>query len=98
MAARLQRRCVVCRESTRRDALLRIARDCDNIVIDRENRLPGRGAYVHRKLECLSRLTDSGRIAYALRMERSQIKPTELAALRAQANELVVANHTGVYV
>ena len=88
----------MCRESTRRDALLRIARDCDKITLDPDNRLPGRGSYVHRSTECLARLTDAGRLAYALRMQRVQISSTDLAALRAQANALVAANPTGVYV
>lgn len=98
MAAHLLRRCIVCRTSTRRDALLRIVCAGDKITLDCANKLPGRGAYVHRTQDCLARLTDSGRIAHALRVERSQVAPAELAALRAQANSLVAANHTGVYV
>lgn len=51
----VSRRCLGCHESDSTENLLRcVARD-GQVVVDEKEREPGRGAWVHRNQECLSR-------------------------------------------
>jgi predicted RNA-binding protein YlxR (DUF448 family) len=47
------RRCVGCGASAPAPDLVRFALDDGTIVLDRERRLPGRGAWLHPLRECL---------------------------------------------
>ena len=48
------RTCVGCREKGDRSELLRVVVDGTDLVPDTAARLPGRGAWVHRNLDCLA--------------------------------------------
>ena len=49
-----QRMCMVCRERSEKELLLRIVRNKDGeIMLDHDGKLPGRGAYLCKKAECL---------------------------------------------
>jgi uncharacterized protein len=49
-----ERRCLGCRRSDSKEALLRFVAQDGRLVADREGTLPGRGAYVHPDRECVS--------------------------------------------
>ncbi len=50
----LQRMCAVCRERKEKGELLRIVRGADgSISIDKSGKMPGRGAYICKKYECM---------------------------------------------
>ena len=56
-----QRTCIGCRRADRKvfeteGPLVRVVWKEGKPVVDREGKLPGRGAYMHRRLECLLRL------------------------------------------
>ena len=48
------RTCVGCRDKGDRTELLRVVVDGTDLVPDTDARLPGRGAWVHRNLDCLA--------------------------------------------
>ncbi len=50
----VSRRCLGCQESDSTENLLRSVAQDNRVVVDEKGRLPGRGAWVHRNLECLS--------------------------------------------
>ncbi len=50
----VSRRCLGCQESDSTEKLLRCVAQDNRVVVDEKGRLPGRGAWVHRNLECLS--------------------------------------------
>ena len=53
MHIKQNRRCVACRECRQQNEMLRIARINNEYVIDKFNKLGGRGAYVCRKKQCV---------------------------------------------
>lgn len=53
MHIKQNRRCVACRESKQQNDMLRIARINGEYVIDLNNKLDGRGAYVCKDHKCL---------------------------------------------
>ena len=62
------RTCVGCREESPRRALIRVVRSPDgSVVVDERGKLPGRGAYLCARRECLERARKSGALARALR-------------------------------
>ena len=48
------RTCVGCRARDTQDRLLRVVAGEGEVLPDPRRRLPGRGAYLHRRLECLA--------------------------------------------
>ncbi len=57
MAAKPQRMCVVCREMKYKSELIRVVRNKNGEYnIDPSGKMPGRGAYVCRSGDCVSRL------------------------------------------
>ena len=68
------RRCLVCRSSAEKHALLRVALSpAGGLMFDEGQSLGGRGAYVHAAQKCLSGCLDAGKLAQALRVEKSAI-------------------------
>ncbi len=50
-----QRMCMVCRERAEKELLLRIVKNKQGeIALDENGRMPGRGAYLCKKAECIS--------------------------------------------
>ena len=47
------RTCIGCRRTDAKSALVRLVAQGGVAIVDREARLPGRGAYVHPTRECL---------------------------------------------
>ncbi|GHT00366.1 hypothetical protein AGMMS50276_25960 [Synergistales bacterium] len=62
------RTCVACRGEAPKGLLLRVARSpAGEVFFDERGRLPGRGAYICLKPECLERAKKTGAIARALK-------------------------------
>lgn len=68
-----QRRCIACNRTAPNSELWRLVVVERRLVWDRERCLPGRGAYVHPRLECVLRLGDAGRIGRAFRAGEVQL-------------------------
>ncbi len=49
-----QRMCMVCRERAEKEQLIRIVKNKQgNIALDKDGKMPGRGAYLCKKAECI---------------------------------------------
>ncbi|WP_120005813.1 YlxR family protein [Nesterenkonia muleiensis] len=46
------RTCIGCRSQTEQDSAVRFVLDGDQLVLDAERRMPGRGAWLHPSSEC----------------------------------------------
>ncbi len=53
MHIKKERRCVACRNSKQQNEMLRIARVNNEYMLDRSNKLGGRGAYVCKDKQCI---------------------------------------------
>ena len=104
MSHRPVRRCVACRQSDARDALIRLVVAPDGaVVVDLGARLPGRGAWVHARSDCLEAVTSRrGVLDRALRQPvtgvdtiRAQL---ESALVRAMLDGLSQASAAGALV
>ncbi len=63
-----QRTCVGCRRTAPQQALVRLVRTAERMVlVDQEERTPGRGAYLCPKTACWERALQGRRLANALR-------------------------------
>ena len=63
------RTCVGCREESRRREMVRIARKPDgDVVIDPSGRVPGRGAYVCAREECVREARKRDALSRALKV------------------------------
>ena len=61
------RMCVGCREMKEKRSLLRIVKSPDNVIsFDRVGKAPGRGAYVCRSQECLTKAVRQKQLERAL--------------------------------
>lgn len=64
------RTCVACREESPKRALIRIVRSPDgSVVLDERGKLPGRGAYLCARVECLDKAQKSKALARALKTD-----------------------------
>jgi uncharacterized protein len=77
------RTCVGCRERCAQDRLLRVVAVAGEVVPDPRRRLPGRGAYLHPRPECLASAERRRAFARALRLPG----PSALDAVRARLAE-----------
>jgi uncharacterized protein len=75
------RTCAGCRRRAAKATLLRVARTPDGLRLDLGNRLPGRGAYVHRDRDCARAALERGGLARAL---RAGGVPEELGRLQSE--------------
>jgi predicted RNA-binding protein YlxR (DUF448 family) len=70
VAATPTRTCVGCRARAPKPELVRVVVVDDAAVVDRDGRLPGRGAYVHPVPACAEAATRPGVLVRALRSDR----------------------------
>ncbi|MDR1875343.1 MAG: DUF448 domain-containing protein [Synergistaceae bacterium] len=64
------RTCVACREESFRRALIRVVRSPGGVVLlDERGKLPGRGAYLCARRECIERARKTGALSRALKAE-----------------------------
>jgi predicted RNA-binding protein YlxR (DUF448 family) len=81
----LERMCIICRGKAPKcwsrersgaevgEQLLRLVAVNGELVVDRAQNLPGRGAYVHRSTDCIIKLGQVGRVARALRISEGEL-------------------------
>ena len=68
------RRCIACRVSADKSSLLRLVLDGKGgLCADEAQKLPGRGAYVHRNAQCVLAAGETGKLAHAFRVEKGHI-------------------------
>jgi uncharacterized protein len=66
-----ERTCVGCREAAPKGSLVRLVRSVSGEpAVDPTGRAPGRGAYLHRRPECVRAAVRRGALARALRASR----------------------------
>lgn len=58
--ASVERTCLFCRKGSHKRELLRFVWDGTKVVWDRNQVMPGRGGYCHRRVECLTKLSEMG--------------------------------------
>ncbi|WP_054953376.1 YlxR family protein [Flaviflexus massiliensis] len=51
--------CIACRQREPRSVLIRLVARQDKLVVDPEAMLPGRGAWLHRRRDCLDKMLKS---------------------------------------
>lgn len=74
-----ERSCIACGEKGERDSFIRLVTDPDgNIAVDVKHKLPGRGAYVCAKEDCLKTTVKKNLLA---RSYKRQMPKTELTVL-----------------
>ncbi len=83
-----KRLCVACREMREKGELVRITKSKDGAIsLDLTGKLPGRGAYICKKLECLNRARKTRALERAFSSEISD------AVYETLAKELEVAEN-----
>lgn len=88
MKVRRPRTCVGCREEAPKREMLRIARDAGGkVTVDPTGRLPGRGAYVCLKDECILSAQKRDALSRALKVKVDGEIYHELLALAAEARQ-----------
>ena len=68
-----QRTCCICRAKAPKGELVRMVVSDLALRWDENHRLPGRGAYVHRRVECLSKMNQPAKWKRALRVEKVRV-------------------------
>ncbi len=83
-----KRLCVACREMREKDELVRITKSKDGAIsLDITGKLPGRGAYICRSVDCL------GRARKTRALERAFASDISDAVYESLAKELMVAEN-----
>lgn len=73
------RTCIVCRCSDTKMSLVRLVKGQNGrITVDPSGRLPGRGAYICRNLDCIDKIISSKIVERALKTSDSDIDKKEL--------------------
>jgi len=62
-----RRTCVACRQEGTKDELIRLVRAGDAVAMDPTGRAVGRGAYLHRRAECIEDARKKGGLRRALK-------------------------------
>jgi uncharacterized protein len=75
------RTCTGCRAIAPQRELVRIAADGAHLVVDRERRLPGRGAYVHPRAACVT-------VPGLARSFRRSVSPPDVQRIVTQLGDL----------
>jgi predicted RNA-binding protein YlxR (DUF448 family) len=81
MKKRSERTCCVCRSKGGKEELARLVFADGALVWDRDFGAPGRGAYVHRHLECLSKFSQVARWERSLRLTSGTLKAAQVSEL-----------------
>jgi predicted RNA-binding protein YlxR (DUF448 family) len=90
-----RRTCVGCRKTARRDELLRFARtENARLVPDVRGRLPGRGAWVHARRDCIGAAAAHGfarSFRTAIRANAAELAGAAAETCRSEVDRVVVA-------
>ena len=74
------RTCIACRQQGDKQALTRVVLVDRKVVVDKEKKLPGRGAYIHLSIECISRLREMHRWERAFRCKKDDLDKDQIIA------------------
>lgn len=86
------RTCVGCRAPDAKEQLVRLVAAAGRIAPDPQARRPGRGAYVHRRRDCVERALGKGNLGRAL---RTRVDPAHTTALRQSLLTLLAPTTSG---
>lgn len=75
----IERTCCICRSKGDKRTLIRLVAQGGFLVIDDQQRLPGRGGYVHASIDCLSRMAQSQRWERALRLQGASLEASQVS-------------------
>ena len=74
-----ERRCIACRAVAGKQDLVRFVFDGKVLVVDWDNCMPGRGAYVHRQRDCLDGVLKVRFWERAFRLEKNRLETDAVA-------------------
>lgn len=86
------RTCVGCRRQDAKEHLVRLVAAAGRVAVDAEARRPGRGAYIHRRQDCVDRALGKGNLGRAL---RTRVDPAHTTALRQSLSTLLASTTSG---
>lgn len=75
----IERTCCVCRSKADKRSLVRLVCCNGALLWDDRQRAPGRGAYVHRTPECLSKMGQPGKWEHVLRIPQGTLVPAQVS-------------------
>ena len=75
----IERTCCICRSKGDKRALIRLVAQGGVLIVDDQQRLPGRGGYVHATIECLSRMGQAQRWERALRLKGASLEASQVS-------------------
>lgn len=78
---RSERTCCVCRSKGGKSELARLVLVEGSLVWDKQQCASGRGAYIHLRPDCLSKMAQVSRWERALKLPAGTLKPIEVSAL-----------------
>jgi len=84
--------CIACREAAGKRGLIRIVRTADGVVVDLGGKLPGRGAYLHSRIDCWRIALETNLIGRALRTRVSAEATQKLKQFSTTLVETVMAS------
>ena len=76
-----ERTCCICRSKGAKHSLLRLVAHNRSLVVDYQQRMLGRGAYVHRSVECVSRSGQVARWERALRLDGGSLDARQVSGV-----------------
>lgn len=85
-----ERSCCICRGRAPKYRLARFVCIGGCLRFDRDQQLPGRGAYVHRSAHCVARAAQPARWERALRLEAGRLDAAQVAIVFKEVLEELV--------
>lgn len=79
-----ERTCCICRSRDRKEELVRLVVAGEELIRDSSQQLPGRGAYVHPRVNCISQMNQASRWERALRLPQGTLGKTQLGSLASK--------------
>lgn len=76
-----ERTCCVCRSKGGKRELVRLVYSEGRLVLDKDQRVEGRGAYIHPTQECLAKMGQTARWERSLRLSAGTLSAAEVSAL-----------------
>jgi len=90
------RRCIVCKRSANKSDLLRLVLAGNGVCYDREQKLSGRGAYVHKSVSCVTALFAKGQLERAFRTGKLKLTDARKQEIARELMSVVETDSPGV--
>ena len=86
-----ERSCVICRKKGAKQSFFRFVLQEGRVILDLAQIASSRGAYVHRSMSCVERVSEVGRWEKAFRVKKGQLSGVlrELAELKQQLRKQI---------